>query len=1093
MANEVAYKIVVDTSKAVQEIKDLEKEIARLKKELSNTKEGALGFDTLSAALEGLQKKYDSLIQGAVKAGDIITESANESSEALKGVNDEASKTEKGLKNLGAEAKKVDVATPFKNYVKIGSAVTASFAAAQSVFAVFGADTKKIAEAAAKAQSLLTVAIAARETAEAIGAATTVTATLATNLKTAADNTQIAVLKKLYTVLANNPYAIVAAGVGLLVTAFIALTSSTDEAAEAQKKFQESIDTDVAKETTNLNLLVATVNDTTQSIKTREAALDELQKKFPAYFENLKEEDILSGRVKIATDELTAAIVAQAQARALEQRIAERGVKLLDLERQLAKATEERARAERNLKDAQGVIIAGGSTTGGFTATGDLRNQVQDKYNAALSKENEIKNQLNDINVANAIDAQKILDLQKQSVATLSVETAEKEQNNKATEEQIALAKLLEEALNDQLATLEQTAEIFKKLSEAGGFQIAEPEALKRIKELKSNIQGLIPPDLKDKFKSIGLDIAIENGTYKIKEFGNELKNIQDVFGLFVEGIRKELGERVFSQSIEDFAKTSTRIIKDTADLLQQGLISREAFEATEKLIQQYKDLNRIVTELPPGVRKVFTEGKINEYLDITRQIAIATGQIKFERVNGEIIEIKNSTVDLAKETERLTKFQEDSIKSLIVLYTETFKIKEGDRKLSVEQFQQEINNLEALGKLTEDDAAKLRARVSDTNADLKKLIKEVAEAQVKALNSTVQNIIAEENQVRAFLFRIQQERKEALVIQGEAQKNLFLNNLEDIYKITQSENQIVIDGKKSQEEQLVQLQEQFSAKQISLSEFTEEERLKILKFYLGKQKEILTAEQLARKEQADKFIEGLQQIQGVLNSLGQTTTAYFNNQFDMLEKRYKRITDGIVGDSKRSAELRIEAEKAYNAERAKLEKQAAKRSLQIALAQSIANSAEAIAKTYAVYGGTPIAVGAAAAVAGLNLVQTGIIASQLANIDSYRRGGKIKMAGGGLVQGPAHEYGGVKFQGGGIELEGNEAVINRFSTVNYMGLLDQINQAGGGKPIGNFDDSRIVEAIAKQRNTPIRAYVVESDITSKQTTARRLEQLASF
>ena len=50
------------------------------------------------------------------------------------------------------------------------------------------------------------------------------------------------------------------------------------------------------------------------------------------------------------------------------------------------------------------------------------------------------------------------------------------------------------------------------------------------------------------------------------------------------------------------------------------------------------------------------------------------------------------------------------------------------------------------------------------------------------------------------------------------------------------------------------------------------------------------------------------------------------------------------------------------------------------------------------------------------------------------------------------------------------------------------------GKPIfNNFDDSRIVEAIYKQRSEPIRAYVVESDITDKQQVTRRLEQLAQF
>jgi len=46
---------------------------------------------------------------------------------------------------------------------------------------------------------------------------------------------------------------------------------------------------------------------------------------------------------------------------------------------------------------------------------------------------------------------------------------------------------------------------------------------------------------------------------------------------------------------------------------------------------------------------------------------------------------------------------------------------------------------------------------------------------------------------------------------------------------------------------------------------------------------------------------------------------------------------------------------------------------------------------------------------------------------------------------------------------------------------------------MNNFDDSRLIEAIAKQRNMPLRAYVVEQDITNSQTVQRRLEQLAQI
>jgi hypothetical protein len=114
--------------------------------------------------------------------------------------------------------------------------------------------------------------------------------------------------------------------------------------------------------------------------------------------------------------------------------------------------------------------------------------------------------------------------------------------------------------------------------------------------------------------------------------------------------------------------------------------------------------------------------------------------------------------------------------------------------------------------------------------------------------------------------------------------------------------------------------------------------------------------------------------------------------------------------------------------------------------------------------------------------------------LSSYQRGGYIKGQG-GLIFGPSHENGGVKYQGGGVELEGGEAVINRFSAVQYRGLLDQINQAGGGRPLmsTNFDDSRILEALAKQRQTPIKTYVLESDVTNAQSINRRLELLSQI
>lgn len=62
----------------------------------------------------------------------------------------------------------------------------------------------------------------------------------------------------------------------------------------------------------------------------------------------------------------------------------------------------------------------------------------------------------------------------------------------------------------------------------------------------------------------------------------------------------------------------------------------------------------------------------------------------------------------------------------------------------------------------------------------------------------------------------------------------------------------------------------------------------------------------------------------------------------------------------------------------------------------------------------------------------------------------KSKMAEGGLLEGPSHAAGGIRGTGSfaGVEVEGGEAVINRRSTARFAGLLNFINQAGGGKPL---------------------------------------------
>ena len=127
-----------------------------------------------------------------------------------------------------------------------------------------------------------------------------------------------------------------------------------------------------------------------------------------------------------------------------------------------------------------------------------------------------------------------------------------------------------------------------------------------------------------------------------------------------------------------------------------------------------------------------------------------------------------------------------------------------------------------------------------------------------------------------------------------------------------------------------------------------------------------------------------------------------------------------------------------------------------------------------------------------------------------FEKGGVIddgKFARGGMVHGPSHAQGGVKFAVGGRvnELEGGEAVINKRSTAMFRNQLSEMNQAGGGVKFADgglmsspaFTESQfnatsqnnMIGSMEKQR----RVVVVEADITDSQSTVSVIQANATF
>lgn len=112
------------------------------------------------------------------------------------------------------------------------------------------------------------------------------------------------------------------------------------------------------REVTELQTLYGITQNTTLSVKQRTGAVDELQKKYPDYFKNIKDETVLNGGAKDAYDRLTTSIIATARARAAQDLITknssrqlENEQKLIDLEAESNKLSLQSAKLRKDAED----------------------------------------------------------------------------------------------------------------------------------------------------------------------------------------------------------------------------------------------------------------------------------------------------------------------------------------------------------------------------------------------------------------------------------------------------------------------------------------------------------------------------------------------------------------------------------------------------------------------------------------------------------------------------------------------------------------------------------------------------------------------
>lgn len=1062
----------------------------------------------LKITLDGVEQSIANITQleaAILKAKRALTE---------RGFGDEWDKFSRQIKN--AESRLKDLRKQVEGqefeqkvgaYAKVGSAITSSFAAAQTAISLFGTESEAVAEAAAKAQQTLTLALAGRELAEGAVAIQTVAADIATKAQTASTNAASAATKKFYTILANNPYAAILVGVGLLITAITLLISKTDEAAKKQKELEDAVNQAAGTEISKLKILQETLESETTTRKQKKQAIEEARKQYGPYLEKLDEEKLLTGELKLNYDELTQALIRKAKADVYSQEVAKLSKDELKLRKDLKTATDAQARAQRDLADAEAIsrgVIGGGSAPGigGASAVGITERQRVisttkdfDQANKALNKNLEEQ----------ALYISEITKANQLNVEILGGETKALEKN---TDAQKAYIEALQSRLNAQIEIIKG----LNQLNEVDGKVSAD--VIDRANKLLADAQALI--DKRNQFfKSEGeaLGEEINDLLFKVIPSAEQLKTIQDGYLVAFNSISNAIKNGNVKLLDEqgkalDFGiasiKTKLKGLNVPQDLIDS--LTQATPEAQTALVEFYTRLASTAERLSGGFSlagqfiqfdKKTVEQNLGQLVGETQRI-LQDPRILKGLKDSEISKVINTLFTIPEKTLDDFGGNTEAAKVKLDAYNEGVK----ELRLSLIEFGKVQANQAIESKNVGNELAKVNAEIRKAREELG-LLNEASDigGGVQGPNSLMLSL---EEQSKFIDFLVEKLKAAPMALDD------VLNNVSKNYQ-----KYVNRFGKEGLELLLVRVAEGFK----DLDGYTAEQLNDLLITLTNNAKDISTQygdevagsfEKLAERirkalkkiptESETSFNEtlkniqtGLAELQSVLNNLGQTFNEAYSAQLDILENRYTGLNQMIVGDTEQANAKRIELEKEYQAQRMALEKRAAKTNLVISLVQATANVAESITKALAT--GIPVVSQIAAGInAAIGAVQVGIIANQLSKIDQYKKGGIIKGMG-GMVVGPSHEQGGVKFQGGGIELEGGEAVINRVSTVQYASLLDQINQNGGGKPlsVSNFDDSRIVEAIARQRNEPIRAYVVEQDITNKQAITRRLEQLSQF
>lgn len=238
-----------------------------------------------------------------------------------------------------------------------------------------------------------------------------------------------------------------------------------------------------AAERVKLDILYKATQDHTRSLKERNDAADELQRKYPQYFGNLSNEAILVGNAATAYQSLTDNILKAAQARSAMKIIEDNYNKIYQLQKAINADTNWTNRNREKTKEGTASVTAViGSSITGYTQTGEVLTEEAIEYNRrkkALKENTEAVNALKAANDAlvKSIDVSAFVANNGTSLGTEDIDSLTDQQNKIA------------ELMDKQALEQKRSAEDMQMKIDEGRIKAMDEGSKKTIAEIELNFE----------------------------------------------------------------------------------------------------------------------------------------------------------------------------------------------------------------------------------------------------------------------------------------------------------------------------------------------------------------------------------------------------------------------------------------------------------------------------------------------------------------------------------------------------------------------------------------------------------------------------